>query len=120
MTEDGHTKPSAGDNPAEPRYGTGPQVLRDALDVGRFVVAPGCYDSLGARLAELHGFPAVYMSGLAVTASQLADPDIELLSMNEMVRQAGLMASAVSIPIIADADTGYGGLANVELLPRSV
>ena len=96
-----------------------PQVLRDALDAGRLVVAPGCYDALGARLAEIHGFPAVYMSGLAVTASQLARPDLELLSMDEMVRQAGLMASAIGIPIIADADTGYGGLANIERTTRA-
>ena len=95
-----------------------PNALRDAIDGGPFVVAPGCYDALGARLAELRGFPAVYMSGLAVTASLLARPDLELLGMEEMVRQAGLIASAVRIPIIADADTGYGGLANVERTTR--
>ena len=89
-------------------------ALGQALAAGRFVVAPGCYDALGARLAELHGFPAVYMSGLAVTASLLAKPDLELLGMAEMVHQAGLISSAVDIPVIADADTGYGGLANVE------
>ena len=92
---------------------TEPNALRDAVDSGRFVVAPGCYDALGACLAERHGFPAVYMSGLAVTASLLGRPDLELLGMEEMVRQAGLIVSAVNIPIIADADTGYGGLANV-------
>ena len=113
MTEHYHKEPSRGDRRGEPRGGTMPHVLREALDVGRLIVAPGCYDSLGARLAELHGFPAVYMSGLAVTASQLARPDIELLTMDEMVRPAGLMASAIGIPVIADADTGYGGLANV-------
>ena len=93
--------------------------LRDALDAGQFVRAPGCYDALGARLAERHGFPAVYMSGLGVTASLLARPDLELLGMEEMVRQAALMAAAVKIPIIADADTGYGGLANVERTTRA-
>ena len=90
-----------------------PNALRQAVDAGRFVVAPGCYDALGARLAEQHGFGAVYMSGLAVTASLLARPDLELLGMEEMVRQASLIVSAVDIPVIADADTGYGGLANV-------
>ncbi|MBM4143894.1 MAG: isocitrate lyase/PEP mutase family protein [Lentisphaerae bacterium] len=88
--------------------------LRDALEAGTFVVAPGCYDALSARVAEEHGFGAVYMSGLAVTASLLARPDLELLGMAEMVRQAELIASAVSIPVIADADTGYGGLSNVD------
>ena len=89
-------------------------ALGQVLAAGSVVVAPGCYDSLSARLAERHGFDAVYMSGLAVTASLLARPDLELLGMTEMVRQASLMSSAVDIPVIADADTGYGGLANVE------
>jgi len=112
-------KPTPGNASAEAPGRTAPQALRDALDCDRLVVAPGCYDALGARLAEIHGFPAVYMSGLAVTASQLARPDLELLSMDEMVRQAGLMAAAISIPIIADADTGYGGLANIERTTRA-
>ncbi|MFH0965043.1 MAG: isocitrate lyase/PEP mutase family protein [Planctomycetota bacterium] len=94
-------------------------ALRDALQAGRFVAAPGCYDALSARLAERRGFPAVYMSGLAVTASLLARPDLELLGMEEMVRQAGLIASAVRIPVIADADTGYGGLASVDRTTRA-
>ena len=98
---------------------TGANALRAAVESGQFVVAPGIYDALGACLAERYGFPAVYMSGLAVTASLLARPDLELLSMEEMVRQAGLIASAVTIPVIADADTGYGGLANVERTTRA-
>lgn len=88
--------------------------LREALEAGTFVVAPGCYDALSARIAEQHGFGAVYMSGLAVTASLLARPDLELLGMAEMVRQAEMIVSAVNIPVIADADTGYGGLSNVD------
>ena len=98
---------------------TRPNALREAMNAGRFVVAPGCYDSLSARLAEHHGFPAVYMSGLAVTASLLARPDLELLGMEEMVRHAGLIASSVGISVIADADTGYGGLSNVERTTRA-
>ena len=94
-------------------------ALREALDGGRFVVAPGCYDALSARMAEKHGFGAVYMSGLGVTASLLGRPDLELLGMAEMVRQAGLISAAVSIPVISDADTGYGGLANVDRTTRA-
>ncbi len=94
-------------------------ALSEALEAGRFVVAPGCYDALSARIAERHGFGAVYMSGLAVTASLLARPDLELLGMAEMVRQAELIVSAVNIPVIADADTGYGGLSNVERTVRA-
>ena len=88
--------------------------LRQAVKQDKFVAAPGCYDALSARIAELHGFEAVYMSGLAVTASLMARPDLELLGMAEMVNQAALINSAVDIPIIADADTGYGGPANVQ------
>lgn len=97
----------------------GGAALRAALENGQFITAPGVYDALGARLAEAQGFPAVYMSGLAVTAALLARPDLELLSMAEMVRQAGNIAAAVGIPVIADADTGYGGLANVERTTRA-
>ena len=93
--------------------------LRKSIESGDFVIAPGCYDALSARLAEFNGFDAVYMSGLGVTASLLARPDLELLGMAEMVRQAGLIVSAVDIPVIADADTGYGGLANVRRTTRS-
>lgn len=93
--------------------------LREALEAGRFVVAPGCYNGLSARIAERHGFRAVYMSGLAVTASLLARPDLELLGMAEMVGQAELIVSAVNIPVIADADTGYGGLSNVDRTVRA-
>ena len=120
MTRENREKPAAGSRGVDPPPGAGgARALRDAIQAGRFVAAPGCYDALGARLAELHGFPAVYMSGMAVTASLLARPDIELLGMAEMVRQAGLIASTVSIPVIADADTGYGGLANVERTTRA-
>jgi len=111
------SEPGQSDSTACPEKGA--QALRTAVESGRFVVAPGVYDALGACLAERHGFPAVYMSGLGVTASLLARPDLELLGMEEMVRQAGLIASAVQIPVIADADTGYGGLANVERTTRA-
>jgi len=107
---------ATGNVPAFPLVSAG---LKRAIENDEFVVAPGVYDALGARLAEQHGFPAVYMSGLAVTASLLGRPDLELLGMEEMVCQAGLIASAVDIPVIADADTGYGGLGNVERTTRA-
>ena len=59
---------------------TTPQRLNQAVQHGKFIAAPGCYDALSARIAELNGFEAVYMSGLAVTASLLAKPDLELLT----------------------------------------
>jgi len=83
------------------------------------VVAPGVHDALGARIAERAGFQAAYMSGLALTASRLAAPDLGLLGMEEMVEQARCIASAVSIPVIADADTGYGGALNIARTVRA-
>lgn len=119
MTTHEHVNKNAAETSSAAPHEAASNKLRDAVAAGRFVIAPGCYDSLGAHLAELHGFPAVYMSGLGVTASLLARPDIELLGMAEMCRQAGLIASAISIPVIADADTGYGDLANVERTTRT-
>lgn len=81
-------------------------------------MAPGAPDSLTARLVEKAGFPAVYMTGFGATASRLGTPDIGLLSQTEMTEHARNMARAVSIPIIADADTGYGGPSNIHRTVR--
>jgi 2-methylisocitrate lyase-like PEP mutase family enzyme len=92
--------------------------LRTLVASGRIVVAPGAMDSLSARLVERAGFPAVYMTGLGATASRLGMPDIGLLTQTEMTEHARNMARAVSIPIIADADTGYGGPSNIHRTVR--
>lgn len=89
------------------------QKLRALLNRG-IVAAPGAPDALAARLVEAAGFPALYMTGFGATASRLGRPDIGLLTQTEMTTHARDMARAVSIPIIADADTGYGGPANIE------
>lgn len=94
------------------------KALRTALASGRIVMAPGAMDSLSARLVERAGFPAVYMTGLGATASRLGTPDIGLLTQTEMTEHARNMARAVSIPIIADADTGYGGPSNIHRTVR--
>lgn len=93
-------------------------MLRSRIDGGEIVMAPGAMDALSARLVERAGFPAVYMTGLGATASRLGHPDIGLLSQTEMTEHARNMARAVSIPIIADADTGYGGLSNIHRTVR--
>jgi len=77
------------------------------------VLAPGCYDALGARLIEEAGFPAAYMTGFGSAASHLGRPDVGLMSLTEMVDNAHRIAGAVDIPVIADADTGYGNSINV-------
>jgi 2-methylisocitrate lyase-like PEP mutase family enzyme len=89
-----------------------PSALHRALDTGRFLVAPGAYDSLTARLAAQHGFAAVYMTG-AGTAAAAGYPDYGLLTMTEMVANAARIVEAVDVPVIADADTGYGNELNV-------
>lgn len=87
-------------------------IVRDLLAAGEVTPVPGCHDALGALLIEQAGYPAVYMSGFSVSAS-FGKPDVGILTMTEMVERAGLIASATSLPVIADADTGHGGIANV-------
>jgi 2,3-dimethylmalate lyase len=87
--------------------------LRALLGSGRPVVAPGAYDALTARLVEQAGFDVVYMTGFGTTASLLGRPDVGLLGQAEMVDNARRMASVVDVPLIADADTGYGNPINV-------
>jgi 2-methylisocitrate lyase-like PEP mutase family enzyme len=83
------------------------------LAAGETVLAPGCYDALGARLVEEAGFAAAYMTGFGSAASRLGRPDIGLMALPEMVDNARRIAQAVDIPVVADADTGYGNAINV-------
>jgi 2,3-dimethylmalate lyase len=84
------------------------QRLRALVAERRGLLVPGAYDALSARLVEQAGFPAVYMTGFGVSAARLGLPDLGFAGLAEMVDQARNLASAVSIPVIADADTGYG------------
>jgi 2-methylisocitrate lyase-like PEP mutase family enzyme len=86
--------------------------LRALLRQDGMVVAPGAYDCIGARVIEQAGFAAVYMTG-AGTAATLGYPDYGLVTMSEMAENAGRLAAAVRVPVIADADTGYGNELNV-------
>jgi len=86
--------------------------FRELLRRDGMVVAPGAYDCITARLIERAGFDAVYMTG-AGTAATLGYPDFGLVTMSEMVANAGRIAAAVALPVIADADTGYGNELNV-------
>ena len=87
--------------------------LRELLSADRPLQAPGAYDALSARLVEQAGFAAVYMTGFGTTASLIGRPDVGLLSGGEMVDNARRIVSAVDVPVIADADTGYGNAINV-------
>jgi 2,3-dimethylmalate lyase len=87
--------------------------LRALLESGQTIVAPGAFDPLAARLVEEAGFPAVYMTGFGTSAALIGRPDVGLLTMTEMADSAGRIAACVDIPVIADADTGYGNPLNV-------
>jgi 2-methylisocitrate lyase-like PEP mutase family enzyme len=92
------------------------QLLKQLFKRDRLLVAPGCFDGLSARLVEEAGFEAAYLSGGAVARS-MGVPDIGLVTMSEVIERAAQVVAAVKIPVIADADTGYGNAVN---LVRSV
>jgi len=87
--------------------------LRELLSRPQPVLAPGAYDALTARLVEQAGFAAVYMTGFGTAAALLGRPDVGLVTMSQMVDNARRIAQAVDVPVIADADTGYGNAINV-------
>ena len=88
------------------------QVLKQLLKRDKLLVAPGCFDGLSARLVEDAGFEAAYLSGGAVARS-MGIPDIGLVTMSEVIERAVQVISTVRIPVIADADTGYGNAVNL-------
>jgi 2-methylisocitrate lyase-like PEP mutase family enzyme len=87
--------------------------LRELLAAGPTLFVPGCYNALSARILEHVGFPAVYMTGYGTSLSLLGMPDAGLATMSEMHLNARYIAGAVSVPVIADADNGYGNAINV-------
>jgi 2-methylisocitrate lyase-like PEP mutase family enzyme len=89
-------------------------ALRQLLAGPDIVVMPACFDALSARLVERAGFKLSFMSGFAVSAVRLGMPDTGLISYAEMVDQGRNLCGAVSIPVIGDADTGYGNALNVK------
>ncbi len=89
------------------------KILRQRLRQKEILVAPGAHDVLAAKIIESAGFEAVYMTGYGTSASLLGSPDVGLLTMTEMAARAACMAQAVNVPVIADADVGYGNVVNV-------
>jgi 2-methylisocitrate lyase-like PEP mutase family enzyme len=88
------------------------QTLKQLLKRNRLLVAPGCFDGLSARLVEGAGFEAAYLSGGAVARS-MGIPDIGLVTLSETIERAAQVVGVVKIPVIADADTGYGNAVNL-------
>lgn len=87
--------------------------LRQQLEARRFVTAPGVYDLISALVADRMGFPALYVTGYGTVASALGLPDAGLATYSQMLDRIGRIAEMCATPVIADADTGYGGLLNV-------
>jgi 2,3-dimethylmalate lyase len=87
--------------------------LRELLKRKEILVAPGAHDALAAKIVAMAGFEAVYFTGYGQAASHLGGPDVGLLTMTEMAMRARNFAAAVDIPVIADADTGFGNAVNV-------
>jgi 2-methylisocitrate lyase-like PEP mutase family enzyme len=94
------------------------QKLRALLASPGLLTLPGVYDGISARLAEKAGFSALYMTGYGVAASAFGLPDAGLVSGSEMLDRVRMLAGAVSLPFIADGDTGYGGLLNIDRTVR--
>ena len=88
------------------------KTLKEYLQRNKLLIAPGCFDGLSARLVEQAGFEAAYLSGGAVARS-MGIPDIGLVTMSETIERAAQVVAAVRLPIIADADTGYGNAVNL-------
>jgi 2-methylisocitrate lyase-like PEP mutase family enzyme len=98
--------------------GTPADELRRLLADDAILVMPCCFDALSARLIERAGFPLTFMSGFAVSGARLGAPDTGLISYAEMLDQGRNICDAVSIPVIGDADTGYGNAVNVKRTVR--
>ena len=92
--------------------------LRRLLAEPEMLTITGCHDALSARLAQQAGFPAVFMSGFAVSATRLAMPDTGLISLGEMLDQGRSIANAINIPLFGDGDTGFGNALNIKRTVR--
>jgi 2,3-dimethylmalate lyase len=87
--------------------------LKDLLAKGEFILAPGVFEMFSAKVADRIGFKALYMTGYGVSGSHLGAADAGLVTYRDMVERARTIAAGVAAPLIADADTGFGGLINV-------
>lgn len=94
------------------RPNTAARALRELIGKG-LVTAPGCFDALSARLAERAGHRALYLSGFALSAAKLGQPDLGLLGPDDVVDAVRRITQVTDIPLIADIDTGYGGPLNI-------
>ena len=87
--------------------------LKQMIEAGEFITAPGVYDMISTLVADRMGFPALYVTGYGVSASHLGLPDAGIMTYTDMETRVRRIAEGSATPVIADADTGYGGLLNV-------
>jgi 2-methylisocitrate lyase-like PEP mutase family enzyme len=92
---------------------SGARRLRELLAREELIIAPGVYDGISSALVRKLGFPAAYMTGAGVSAAGYGLPDVGLLTLTEMAERARVLAGLLDVPVIADADTGYGSPINV-------
>jgi len=92
--------------------------LKDLLAAGEFIIAPGVFEMFSARIADRMGFKALYMTGYGISGSHLGLPDAGLVTYADMVSRARTIGEGTTTPLIADADTGFGGLINVRRTVR--
>ena len=92
--------------------------LRSTLQPGRALVCPGVYDAFSAALAEQAGFDALYLSGASIAYSSLGSPDIGLVSVTETADVLGRIRERVALPVVVDADTGFGNALNTRRTVR--
>jgi 2,3-dimethylmalate lyase len=92
--------------------------LKDLLHAGEFILAPGVFEMFSARIADRMGFNALYMTGYGISASYVGQPDAGLVTYTDMVSRARTIAEGTNTPLIADADTGFGGLINIRQTVR--
>ena len=88
--------------------------LREKLDNNKIILVPGIYDSFGALMAEKAGFDALYVSGASISYTKLGSPDLGFVSMSEVAAIVGNISERTSLPLIVDADTGFGNALNVQ------
>jgi 2-methylisocitrate lyase-like PEP mutase family enzyme len=89
-------------------------TLRQQLSDGPIVVAPGIYDALGASLAQQAGFRTLYLSGASIAYTRFGRPDIGLVGMSEVAETLSVIRERVELPVVVDADTGFGNALNVQ------
>src|SRR5690625_1499307 len=101
-------------------FGGAGKRLREAITANTPLVVGGCYDGLSAAVLEKAGFPALFLSGAGVAASSLGLPDLGLASMDEIVTVARRVVSQTAVPVLVDADTGFGNELNVTRTVREL